>query len=449
MLKDKEHASARKGIYMIDASKGFKKDGNKNRLRDQDVHKIVDTFNKQLDMPKYARMVTLKEVEENEYNLNIPRYIDSSEREDIHDLFAHLNGGIPQADVDILDEYWEVFEELKDELFTPNAKEGYYGTNIVPSAVKQTIMDSDEYGVFKDSVIDTHLSWRALHEQTLQNLDKGCHPKSIIKELSETLLEKFKGVKLLDKYDLYQLVMDYYGEVMQDDLYLISQDGWEVGNVVRELVPSKDKKGKNVYKEVHDFEFKKIRYKADLVPPQLIINAYFQDEQKAIDGLQIKLDGASSELESFIEDNSGEDGLLEDAKTDKGSITKTSVNNRIKESTDDDELEVIKAAKKLIEDETKAKKSLKTATDSLNLEVFKKYPLLSVDEIKELVLNAKWYAIWISELHDEIERVTSSLANRVKTLEERYIKPLGDIYSEVKELETRVEAHLKAMGLSW
>jgi type I restriction enzyme M protein len=99
IIIDKENAQSRTGIFMIDASKGFKKDGNKNRLREQDVHKIVDTFNKQLHIPKYSRMVTLKEIEENEYNLNIPRYIDSSDEEDIHDLYAHLNGGIPKADI--------------------------------------------------------------------------------------------------------------------------------------------------------------------------------------------------------------------------------------------------------------------------------------------------------------------------------------------------------------
>lgn len=446
---DKEHASARKGIYMIDASKGFKKDGNKNRLREQDVHRIVDTFNKQLDTPKYARMVTLQEIEENEYNLNIPRYIDSSEPEDIHDLFAHLNGGIPKADVEVLGEYWQVFKELKNELFAPSTKNGYYGTNIVPSAVKQTIIDSKEYENFRASVIDTHLSWRVLHDERLWNLDKGCHPKAIIKELSETLLEKFKDVKLLDKYNLYQLVMDYYAAVMQDDLYLIAQDGWRVGNVVRELVPSKDAKGKNVYKEAHDFEFKKVRYKADLLPPKLIINEYFKDEQKEIDVLQSKLDAITSELETFIEDNSGEEGLLEEAKTEKGSITKASVTKRIKETTEADELEALNTVKNLLESEAHAKGALKSATDRLDLEVFKKYPLLSVDEIKDLVLSSKWYHSWLVDLQDEIERVTLSLANRIKTLEERYNKPLGEIDSEVKGLETRVETHLKAMGLLW
>ncbi len=446
---DKENANARTGIFMIDASKGFKKDGNKNRLREQDVHKIVDTFNRGLEIPKYSRMVTRKEIEDNEYNLNIPRYIDSSEPEDMHDLFAHLNGGIPKADIEELAQYWEVFGNLKDELFSPSDKENYYISNVTTSKIKQTILDSNEFKEFKEDVVKTHLKWRALHEENLYNLKAGCHPKEIIKSLSETLLEQFKDVKLLDKYDLYQLLMDYYNEVMQDDLYLISQDGWQVGNVVRELVPIKDKKGKKVYKEAHDFEFKKVRYKADLIPPKLIINTYFQEEQKVIDELQIELDSASSALESFIEEHSGEEGLLEEAKTDKGTITKTSVNNRLKIATDSEEIEVLKSCKKLIEDEAKAKKALKTAKENLDVEVFKKYLKLSEDEIKEIVLYKKWFATWLKDLNDEIERVTSNLANRIKILEERYNKPLKEIEQEVKEYESRAEAHLKAIGLTW
>ncbi len=449
IIIDKENAEARKGIFMIDASKGFKKEGNKNRLREQDVHKIVDTFNRGLEIPKYSRMVTLKEIEENDYNLNIPRYIDASEPEDMHDLFAHLNGGIPEADIEALDLFWEVFGNLKNALFIPTKNEGYYRLSTDSNSIKQVILNSDEFGEFNDSVIDTHLKWRALHEDMLTNLEKGCHPKEIIKTLSETLLEQFEDVKLLDKYDLYQLLMDYYNEVMQDDLYLISQEGWQVGNVVRELVPIKDKKGKNVYKESHDFEFKKVRYKADLIPPKLIVDSYFQEEQKAIDGLQIELDSATLALESFIEEHSGEDGLLEEAKTDKGTITKTSITNRLKEATDSEEIEVLKGCKKLIEEEAKAKKALKTAKESLDLEVFKKYPKLSEEEIKEIVIHKKWFATWLEELNDEIERATSNLANRIKTLEERYNKPLKEIEQEVKEYESRVQAHLKAMGLSW
>ncbi|MBF4343335.1 type I restriction endonuclease subunit M, partial [Vibrio anguillarum] len=110
---DKEHAQARKGIFMVDASKGFMKDGNKNRLRSQDIHKIVDAFTKQLELPRYSRMVPISEIAANDYNLNIPRYIDSSEPEDLHDLSAHLQGGIPNRDIDALERYWQVFPSIR------------------------------------------------------------------------------------------------------------------------------------------------------------------------------------------------------------------------------------------------------------------------------------------------------------------------------------------------
>jgi len=117
IVLDKENAEARKGIFMIDASKGFIKDGNKNRLREQDLHMIVDVFNNQKEVNKYSRMVALDEIEKNEYNLNIPRYIDNQEEEDIQDLSAHLKGGIPNKDIDDLAKYWEVYPTLRAELF--------------------------------------------------------------------------------------------------------------------------------------------------------------------------------------------------------------------------------------------------------------------------------------------------------------------------------------------
>ena len=122
LVIDKENAEARKGIFMIDASKGFIKDGNKNRLREQDVHKIVDVFNKQLEIPKFSRMVSVEEIESNEYNLNIPRYIDNQEEEDIQDIAAHLQGGIPAADIDALEKYWDVYPTMKESLFRINGR---------------------------------------------------------------------------------------------------------------------------------------------------------------------------------------------------------------------------------------------------------------------------------------------------------------------------------------
>jgi type I restriction enzyme M protein len=447
IVLDKENAQSRTGIFMIDASKGFKKDGNKNRLRSQDVHKIVDTFNKQLQIDKYSKIVTYADIEANEYNLNIPRYIDSSESEDIQDLYAHLNGGIPNNDIENLKEYWSVFETLKDELFEPSSKDGYSNAKIESNEIKSFILNHEEFKNFRSDVFELYRSWD--HFETLYNLESGFKPKELIYTLSEDLLEKFKEVKLISKYDIYQILMDYWADVMQDDCYMLSFDGWEVGGKARELIPVKDKDGKNKYKETHDFEFNKVRYVADLIPPKFLINKYFQSEQKAIDELQSKLDIASSELENFVEENSGEDGLLEEAKNDKGNISKKSIDDRLKITKDKDEIEVLKECKKLLANEAKAKKELKDATDELNLEVFKKYPTLSIEDIKMIVIEDKWLKHISTQIDEEVNRVTTNLANRIKTLEERYKEPLKTIEDDVNSLSSKVEDHLKAMGLSW
>lgn len=447
IVLDKENAQSRSGIFMIDASKGFKKDGNKNRLRAQDVHKIVDTFNKQLTIDKYSGMVTYSQIEANDYNLNIPRYIDSSEAEDIQDLYAHLNGGIPLCDIDNLREYWDVFAGLREELFASSAKEGYVIAKIESAQIKSHILNHNKFEEFRNSVYELYRSWN--HFERFYNLEKGFHPKELIHLISEDLLEKFSDVKLISPYDIYQILMDYWADVMQDDCYMISVEGWEIGQKVRELIPTKGKDGKNVYKEAHDFEFNKVRYTADLIPPKLIINSYFRSEQREIDELQGKYDAASGELENFIEENSGDEGLLEEAKNDKGNINKKSIDARLKESNDEDEIKVLKECKKLIDTEANAKKELKEATDKLSLAVFKKYPTLSIEEVKSLVIDDKWLAHMSREIGEEISRVTTNLANRIKTLEERYKEPLKTIEKQVNELGSKVEDHLKAMGLSW
>src|SRR5690606_28089465 len=144
---DKEESGTRKGIFMIDASKGFIKDGNKNRLREQDIHKIVDVFTKQLEVPKYSRFVRNEEIadKKNDHNLNIPRYIDSQEPEDIQDIEAHLLGDIPNADIDALEEYWTAYPSLKKVFFGKSERKGYSHPKVEKELVKQTIFNHPEF----------------------------------------------------------------------------------------------------------------------------------------------------------------------------------------------------------------------------------------------------------------------------------------------------------------
>jgi type I restriction enzyme M protein len=173
---DKEDADQRKSIFMIDASKGFMKDGNKNRLRDQDIHKIVDVFNKQLEIPKYSRSVPVTEIADskNDFNLNIPRYIDSQEPEDIQDIAAHLLGGIPQADVDALSSYWEAYPKLKNDLFAPNARSGYYDAKLEKDVIKQAIFSHPDFVKFSANMNEIFHVWAKDTSSLLKSLDKGC-----------------------------------------------------------------------------------------------------------------------------------------------------------------------------------------------------------------------------------------------------------------------------------
>ncbi|GGZ76003.1 type I restriction-modification system subunit M [Ignatzschineria indica] len=439
---DKAGAASRDSIFMIDASRGFIKDGNKNRLRSQDVQKIVDVFTQGLEVPKFSRRVPLAEVAENEYNLNIPRYIDSSEPEDQHDLFAHLNGGIPNRDIDSLSAYWDLFPSLRRELF--KSMDGDYSEAIIPPMeVKQAILNHEEFQTFAKESLAPFEAWAI--ESDLPSIAVGDQPKAFIHRISQSLLAHYADRQLLNQYDIYQLLMDYWSDTMQDDLYILTQDGWSAGNRLRELVVKKGEKSK----ESPDLTINKKNYKADLIPPALIAKRYFNAEQEAVTEAQSALDTITQTLESFIEEHSGEEGLLAEAMTDKEKVTKTSVTQRLKIATDPEEQAVLKEAKKYFDQETKAKSDLKKAIEALDLAVFKKYPALTESEIKTLIIEDKWLQTLRNNIIAEIERITQRLANRVKELEERYAESLPMIDLEVKTLEAKVTEHLKAMGLTW
>ncbi len=217
---DKEGAQARKGIFMIDASGGFMKDGPKNRLRSMDIYRIVDVFNRRLEVPKYARMVPFAEIEKNDFNLNLPRYIDSQAPEDLQDIEGHLKGGIPVADVDALQRYWDICPQLRHALFKDN-RPGYVDLAVEKAAIKPAIYDHTEFTTFIAGMNAHFAAWRAKTAATLKALKAGCHPKEIIASLSEGLLSHYAGKALVDPYDVYQHLMDYWAGTMQDDCYAI------------------------------------------------------------------------------------------------------------------------------------------------------------------------------------------------------------------------------------
>ena len=246
LVLDKEEAATRKGIFMIDASKGFIKDGNKNRLREQDIHKIVDTFTRMSELPRYSRLVPLAEISDakNDFNLNLTRYVNSTEPEDLQDIDGHLRGGIPNRDIDALERYWQVIPSVRAALFKRADRAGYSQLKVAVPDIKPAIFGHAEFTTFNDTATKLFTKWRMANRPHLTGLKQGGKPKALIETLSENLLDTFEHAPLLDAYDVYQRLMDYWAETMQDDAYLIVSDGWRDAAKPRLIVEDKSKKTK-------------------------------------------------------------------------------------------------------------------------------------------------------------------------------------------------------------
>ena len=437
---DKENAVGRRGIFMIDASKGFQKDGAKNRLRERDIHRIVDVFTEQREAPGYSRMVPLAEIasEATDYNLNIPRYIDSSEPEDLHDLAAHLHGGIPNRDIDALGDYWEVFPGLRELLFSPNGREGYSDARVGADAVREVVLEHGEFKAYGDRVRRVFDGWRREHAPRLRELAVADSPKDLIRDLSEDLLHRFAGLPLLDRYGVYQCLMDYWDEVMQDDVYLVVTEGWTEAARPRVLVPVK---GKGTA-EKPDLTVARKMYRMDLVPPGLVVARYFAREQADVDRLRTKQESIARELEEFIEEYSGEDGLLEGATSDAGKVTQAAVRARLKAVAGDpegqEERDVLEVCLDLMKALGAARRAAKAAQTRLDSEVLARYAKLTAAEITELVVGDKWMASVEGAIGQVVERLTGGLVDRARVLEGRYAKPLPQLERRVEDYGAKV-----------
>jgi type I restriction enzyme M protein len=435
VVVDKKDATARKGIFMIDASQGLMKDGPKNRLRAQDIHKIVDAFTRALDIPRYSRTVPFIEIEKNDYNLNLPRYIDSQKAEDWQDIEGHLRGGIPQADIDVLKAYWDVCPNLKSALFQ-ECRPGYVELVVDKAAIKSTIFEHPEFAAFIASMAKHFDAWRKVNIESLKALKKGFHPRNVIADLSESLLTHYAHKPLIERYDVYQHLMDYWAETMQDDCYAVAQDGWKAEPY---RIIEKDKKGKE----------KDRGWTCDLVPKSIIVARYFAKEQAAIDDLNAKLEAASAALAELEEEHGGDEGAF--SELDK--ISKGAVTARLKEIKGDkdaaDEAAVLNQWLELSDAEADLKKSIKAAEADLDTKALTKYSKLTHDEVKALVVHDKWIAKIDADIHGEMDRISQALTQRVRTLAGRYETRMPDLAKRVASNDAKVHQHLKEMGFAW
>ncbi|MGL2684852.1 N-6 DNA methylase [Helicobacter pylori] len=441
IVLDKENACARKGVFMIDASKDFKKDGNKNRLRDQDVQKMIDTFNAYKEIPYYSKMVSLEEISANDYNLNIPRYI-ASKQELEKDLFALINSPsyLPKNEIKAYDPYFKVFKELKNTLFKKSDKEGYYALKTECENIKELITQSLEYQTFHASVLSAFDRLELF--ETFNDLEPGFNPKTLIESVCSKVLKEFEKVEILDKYGVYQLFKDYYNEVLQDDWFLLSFNGFISAKELRKLNPLKDKNKKANYLEEPDFIIQKTYYKSDLIPKHLIKQRFFEKETKELEELENALNEKEALLDEFIEEHSNEEGLFDGLKINESVLKK-----ELKNATDLEDKQILKTALEWLEAKNKALKMKNKAYEELELKAFHQYKNLELGEIKVLIIQDKWLNSLKNALENKIQKRVNAFTSTLNEIISSYSNSLLELDKEVKESESKVLEHLKDLGL--
>ena len=458
VVLDKEHAASRKGIFMMDASKGFITDGPKNRLRARDIHNIVDVFLKQQDVPGFARMVSHTEIESKDCNLNLPRYIDSLESEDRQDIEAHLRGGIPVADVDALAEYWQVCPSLRDTLFIQE-RPGYLRLTVDSGHIRAAVREHHEFKEFMQRMTEHFGVWRAKQRPLLAAFDQGQSPKEVGARIANSILVYYAELPLMNNYAAYQCVMDLWDAVMQDDCYSISQSGWkaEITRVV-EIAKQGKKKGQEVDKG----------WACDLTPKDLVLARFFAPAQAALEALREDLATKLVERDALEEeDNEAEPSILplkqgkdagddeaEGASEGKKTVDKAAVKRLIKEYKKNkkryaEELAVLEVWNKLQDAIDTLKKDIKAQDKALDAAVYARISTLTENEVKTLVIDDKWLAQLETALAAMLDNVGQRLTTRVKELAERYATPLPELDRRVKELEAKVQSHLQRMGFAW
>jgi type I restriction enzyme M protein len=345
-----------------------------------------------------------------------------------------LRGDIPNADIDALDDYWQVYPSLKKILFGKSERKGYSHPKVEKELVKQTIFNHPEFVTFSTEMDIVFEDWKKRTAAHLKKQGAGLKPKKLIFQISEDLLQTYTNKKLIDKYDIYQHLLNYWNDVMQDDCYLVAVDGWKA-EPYRILIENKKKE--KVDKG----------WACDLVPKELMIARYFQKEREALTQLESDRETIAAKIQEIEEEHGGDEGYF--AELEK--VNKASVAKRLKDIKGDksakDEIKVLETYLKLSEEQGELATKIKEAEVALDKIVLAKYATLKEADVKQLVVDDKWMTAIERSIKTELERISQRLTQRIRELEERYENPLPSLNKEVDELEKKVNEHLKKMGL--
>jgi len=442
VVLDKKNKVAKRDIYMIDASRGFIKDGNKNRLREQDIHAIIDAFDNLSNNDKFSKLVPYADIEKNGFNLNIPRYIDSSLPADIQDIQAHISGGIPEVDIDQLDKYWLAFPTLRKSLIKKGTRSGYLDFLVDTTEINRLIHSNSDVDTFKKDVIKEFEVWKKAAVKTLDGISKDTRPKIFVKEISEKILDCFKATNLVDEYSIYQGFMQYWDSTMKDDLYLIIENGW--------VESAKPHKMEAKSKESVDFQVKKDKFHSETLPSHIIIKGFLTKEADALAKAEVDLEAVSGEIADFYESNSGDEDLISEYFNVKGRIIKKDLITALKDkSLEKEVVDLLNLYKELIEREDELKEAKKKLDEELTTKIIEQYRNLDEKVAKNLIIENKWIDAVSVVVYGQLDQLIQTFTKRLIELEDRYKSPLPSIEKNADELSKRVHKNLESMGVTF
>ncbi len=368
----------------------------------------------------------MEQIEKEEYNLNIPRYIDSSKQEKIQDIRAHISGGIPETDIKSLNKYWNIAPNLKNKLFKESDKEGYLELAIDKKDIKDEISHSEEFLKYFKELKEKIEKLEIENKEKLQKVNNDTRVKGLIENLSSSILKIFENDKIIDKYEAYEYLMEYYNITLKDDLHLIIENGW-----IPKLTFGQDKKGK----------IKKNEFESDLLPKDIVIKEYFKEYADKLEELNNQLNDLESDFNTTVEENTGDEEIFNDEEK----INEKLIKEKIQEETEEN-IKVLKEMLNNLSKQKEIKKNIKQAQEELNDLVIEKYKTFDEKRAKELIINKKWFNDLENKFNDLYEDIIYDLSDQITNEVENYENTLAELLKETSDLETLVLKDLERMG---
>lgn len=413
-------------VLIVDASKGFIKVGKNNKLRASDIKRIVDVVTKRESVQKFSKVVSRDEIRKNEYNLNIPRYVDSSEAAESWDIYASMFGGLPLSEIDELKEYWIAFPELRKALFE-NTSSAY--CNLRVESIKKAIKEHSDVCSFENkyrdvfSGFDEYLYDELIEKMTALNISKA------EAALSANIFERLKDIPLVDKYEAYQLLDDDWTKIAVD-LEIIQTEGFEATKRVDPNMVIKKKDGKE--QEVQE------GWVGRIIPFDLIQDTLLSDDKAALKAKENRLSEIASEYEELF------DSLTEEEKEGDYASDDGFVNAEIKKALKSDSVEPetkekLRKVDALAKEEKELKAAIKKDAGLLEGKTKETIESLSDEQVIDL-LKHKWITPLIQNLMKLPDSIVNELVSKLEALTKKYETTFAEVEAQISETENTLSA---------